>query len=238
MQQLAARKVTVLAMDCLPRTLSRAQKMDSLTSMASISGYRAVIEAANAFGRFFNGQVTAAGRSRPPRSSWPVRAAVSPPSAPRRTSAPCAAPTIPVPKWPTRWCRWAVNSSRSNTKRRARAAGGYAKVMSEGFRQAQREMYARQAKEVDIIITTALIPQAGIADMAGEQGGNCELTVPGESVVRQGVTIIGYTDLAEPAREAGLDALRHQPAAAHRGAVQDQRRPDQRQLRGRWPSVA
>ena len=91
--------------------------------------------------------------------------------------------------------------------------GGYAKVMSEGFQQAQREMYARQAREVDIIITTALIPgkpapklitaemvqsmKAGsvIVDMAAEQGGNCELTVPGEVVVRHGVTIVGYTDL-------------------------------------------
>jgi NAD(P) transhydrogenase subunit alpha len=92
--------------------------------------------------------------------------------------------------------------------------GGYAKVMSEGFQQAQREMYAKQAREVDIIITTALIPGkpapklitaemvqsmkpgSVIVDMAGEQGGNCELTVPGQSVVKHGVTIVGYTDLA------------------------------------------
>jgi NAD(P) transhydrogenase subunit alpha len=92
--------------------------------------------------------------------------------------------------------------------------GGYAKVMSEGFQQAQREMYAKQAREVDIIITTALIPGkpapklitaemvksmkpgSVIVDMAGEQGGNCELTEPGQSVVKHGVTIVGYTDLA------------------------------------------
>jgi NAD(P) transhydrogenase subunit alpha len=92
--------------------------------------------------------------------------------------------------------------------------GGYAKVMSEGFQQAQRAMYAKQAKEVDIIITTALIPGkpapklitaemvqsmkpgSVIVDMAAEQGGNCELTVPGEAVVRHGVTIVGFTDLA------------------------------------------
>jgi NAD(P) transhydrogenase subunit alpha len=122
LQQLAARKVTVLAMDCLPRTLSRAQKMDSLTSMASISGYRAVIEAANAFGRFFNGQVTAAGKI-PPAKVFVAGAGVagSLPSALRPTWVPWCVPTTPVPKWPIRWSLSAVSSSRLNTRKKARA---------------------------------------------------------------------------------------------------------------------
>ena len=129
--------------------------------------------------------------------------------------------------------------------------GGYAKVMSEGFQKAQLEMFAKQAQDVDIIITTALIPGkpapklitaemvrsmrpgSVIVDMAAEQGGNCELTVPGEVVVRDGVTIIGYTDLPSRLAEAVLHAVRHQPAAPHRGAVQDQGRRHQRQLRRR-----
>ena len=123
MQQLAARKVTVLAIDSLPRQLSRAQKMDALTSMAGISGYRAVIEAANAFGRFFNGQITAAGKG-PPAKVFIAGAGVAglAASAPRPTWAPSCAPTTPVPRWPTRWCRWAANSSRSTTRKKARAA--------------------------------------------------------------------------------------------------------------------
>jgi len=103
MQSLAARKATVLAIDALPRMLSRAQKMDALTSMASISGYRAVIEAAHAFGRFFNGQVTAAGKI-PPAKVFIAGAGVgaSPRSAPPRASAPSCARTTPAPKWPTK----------------------------------------------------------------------------------------------------------------------------------------
>ena len=110
--------------------------------------------------------------------------------------------------------------------------GGYAKVMSEGFQKAQREVFAKQAKEVDIIITTALIPGkpapklitadmvksmkpgSVIVDMAAEQGGNCELTVPGEVVVQHGVTIIGYTDLPSRLAEAVEHAVRDQPASA------------------------
>jgi NAD(P) transhydrogenase subunit alpha len=214
MQQLAARKITVLAMDSLPRTLSRAQKMDSLTAMASISGYRAVIEAANAFGRFFNGQVTAAGKI-PPAKVFIAGAGVAGLAA-IGTAANLGA-IVRANDTRAEVADQVVSLGGEFVKvdyeEEGAGGGGYAKVMSEGFQQAQREMYARQAKDVDIIITTALIPGkpaprlitaemvrsmkpgSVIVDMAGEQGGNCELTVPGEAVVRHGVTIIGYTDL-------------------------------------------
>jgi len=215
MEALAARKATVLAIDALPRMLSRAQKMDALTSMAGVSGYRAVIEAANAFGRFFSGQITAAGKV-PPAKVFVAGAGVA-----GLAAIGTAASLGAIVR---------ANDTRAEVADQVKSlggefvkvdyeeegsgGGGYAKVMSEGFQQAQRDMYAKQASEVDIIITTALIPgkpapklitadmvqsmRAGsvIVDMAGEQGGNCELTVPGEAVVRHGVTIIGYTDLA------------------------------------------
>lgn len=215
MQQLVERKATVLAIDCLPRTLSRAQKMDALTSMAGVSGYRAVIEAANAFGRYFNGQITAAGKV-PPAKVFIAGAGVAGLSA-IGTAASLGAIVR-------------ANDTRAEVadqvtslggefvkvdyEEEGSGGGGYAKVMSEGFQAAQRQMYANQAKDVDIIVTTALIPGkpapklitaemvqsmkpgSVIVDMAAEQGGNCELTVPGEAVVRHGVTIVGYTDLA------------------------------------------
>jgi H+-translocating NAD(P) transhydrogenase subunit alpha len=214
MQQLAAKKATVLAIDCLPRQLSRAQKMDALTSMAGISGYRAVIEAANAFGRFFNGQITAAGKI-PPAKVFIAGAGVA-----GLAAIGTAANLGAIVR---------ANDTRAEVadqvmslggefvkvdyEEEGSGGGGYAKVMSEGFQAAQRAMYAQQAKDADIIITTALIPGkpapklisaemvksmrpgSVIVDMAAEQGGNCELTVPGEAVVRHGVTIIGYTDL-------------------------------------------
>ncbi|MDQ7990080.1 MAG: Re/Si-specific NAD(P)(+) transhydrogenase subunit alpha [Candidatus Dactylopiibacterium sp.] len=214
MQKLAAKKVTVLAMDALPRQLSRAQKMDALTSQASVAGYRAVIEAANAFGRFFNGQITAAGKV-PPAKVFIAGAGVA-----GLAAIGAAAGLGAVVR---------ANDTRAEVADQVKSlggefvkveyeedgagGGGYAKVMSEGFQQAQREMYAREAKQADIIITTALIPGkpaprlitaemvqsmkpgSVIVDMAAEQGGNCELTVPGEAVVRHGVTIVGYTDL-------------------------------------------
>ena len=214
MQQLAARKLTVLAIDSLPRQLSRAQKMDALTSMASISGYRAVIEAANAFGRFFNGQVTAAGKI-PPAKVFVAGAGVAGLAA-IGTAANLGA-IVRANDTRAEVADQVVSLGGEFVKvdyeEEGSGGGGYAKVMSEGFQQAQREMYAKQAKEADIIITTALIPGkpaprlitaemvqsmkpgSVIVDMAGEQGGNCELTVPGEAVVRHGVTIIGYTDL-------------------------------------------
>jgi NAD(P) transhydrogenase subunit alpha len=214
MQQLAAKKATVLAIDSLPRQLSRAQKMDALTSMAGVSGYRAVIEAANAFGRLFNGQITAAGKI-PPAKIFIAGAGVA-----GLAAIGTAAGMGAIVR---------ANDTRAEVadqveslggefvkvdyEEEGSGGGGYAKVMSEGFQAAQREMYAKQAKDADIIITTALIPgkpapklitadmvksmKAGsvIVDMAAEQGGNCDLTEPGQAVVRHGVTIVGYTDL-------------------------------------------
>jgi NAD(P) transhydrogenase subunit alpha len=214
MQQLAARKVTVLAMDSLPRMLSRAQKMDALTSMAGVSGYRAVIEAANAFGRFFNGQITAAGKI-PPAKVFVAGAGVAGLAA-IGTAANLGA-VVRANDTRAEVADQVVSLGGEFVKvdyeEEGSGGGGYAKVMSEGFQQAQREMYAKQAKEADIIITTALIPGkpaprlitaemvksmkpgSVIVDMAGEQGGNCELTEPGKVVVKHGVTIVGYTDL-------------------------------------------
>jgi len=215
MQQLAAKKVTALSIDALPRTLSRAQKMDALTSMAGVSGYRAVVEAAGAFGRFFNGQITAAGKV-PPAKVFIAGAGVAGLAAigaaaslgaivrANDTRAEVADQVISL----------GGEFVKVNYEEEGSGGGGYAKVMSEGFQAAQREMYAQQTQECDIIITTALIPGkpapklitaemvrnmkpgSVIVDMAAEQGGNCELTEPGKAVVKHGVTIVGYTDLA------------------------------------------
>ena len=215
MEQLAARKATVLAIDALPRQLSRAQKMDALTSQAGVSGYRAVIEAANAFGRFFNGQITAAGKV-PPAKVFVAGAGVAGLAA-IGTAANLGA-IVRANDTRAEVADQVVSLGGEFVKvdyeEEGSGGGGYAKVMSEGFQAAQREMYAKQAREVDIIITTALIPGkpapklitaemvqtmrpgSVIVDMAAEQGGNCELTVPGQAVVRHGVTIVGYTDLA------------------------------------------
>jgi NAD(P) transhydrogenase subunit alpha len=214
MQQLAARKATVLAIDSLPRMLSRAQKMDALTSMAGVAGYRAVIEAANAFGRFFNGQITAAGKI-PPAKVFIAGAGVAGLAA-IGTAAGLGA-IVRANDTRAEVADQVVSLGGEFVKvdyeEEGGGGGGYAKVMSEGFQQAQREMYAKQAKEVDIIITTALIPGkpapklitaemvasmkpgSVIVDMAAEQGGNCELTVPNQVTVVHGVTIVGYTDL-------------------------------------------
>ena len=217
MQQLTAKNATVLAIDALPRMLSRAQKMDALTSQAGVTGYRAVIEAANAFGRFFNGQITAAGKVQP------AKVFIAGAGVAGLAAIGTAAGLGAIVR---------ANDTRAEVADQVTSlggefvkveyeeegggggGGGYAKVMSEGFQKAQREMYAKQAREVDIIITTALIPGkpapklitaemvrsmkpgSVIVDMAAEQGGNCELTEPGQSVVKHGVTIVGYTDLA------------------------------------------
>ncbi len=215
MQQLTAKKATVLAIDALPRMLSRAQKMDALTSMAGVTGYRAVIEAANAFGRFFNGQITAAGKV-PPAKVFIAGAGVAGLAA-IGTAAGLGA-IVRANDTRAEVADQVVSLGGEFVKvdyeEEGGGGGGYAKVMSEGFQQAQRAMYAKQAQEVDIIITTALIPGkpapklitadmvksmkpgSVIVDMAAEQGGNCELTEPGLAVVKHGVTIVGYTDLA------------------------------------------
>ena len=214
MQQLAQRKVTVLAIDSLPRMLSRAQKMDALTSQAGVAGYRAVIEAANAFGRFFNGQITAAGKV-PPAKVFIAGAGVAGLAA-IGTAAGLGA-IVRANDTRAEVADQVVSLGGEFVKveyeEEGSGGGGYAKVMSEGFQQAQREMYAKQAREVDVIITTALIPGkpaprliteemvksmkrgSVIVDMAAERGGNCELTEPGKAVVKHGVTIVGYTDL-------------------------------------------
>ncbi len=213
MQQLAAKRATVLAMDSVPR-MSRAQKMDALSSMANIAGYRAVIEAAHHFGRFFTGQITAAGKV-PPAKVFVIGAGVAGLAAIGAASglgaivrANDTRPEVADQVKSMGGEFVAVDYTEEGS-----GVGGYAKVMSEGFQKAQRETFAKQAKDVDIIITTALIPGkpapklitaemvqsmrpgSVIVDLAAEQGGNCELTEPGAVVVRHGVTIIGYTDL-------------------------------------------
>lgn len=213
MQQLAGRQLTVLAMDSVPR-ISRAQKLDALSSMANIAGYRAVIEAAHHFGRFFTGQITAAGKV-PPAKVFVIGAGVA------GLAALGAAVGLGAivrandtrPEVADQVKSMGAEFVGVDYQEEGSGVGGYAKVMSEGFQKAQRETFAQQAKDVDIIITTALIPGkpapklitadmvrsmrpgSVIVDLAAEQGGNCELTVPGEVVVREGVTIIGYTDL-------------------------------------------
>jgi NAD(P) transhydrogenase subunit alpha len=215
MQQLADKKVTALSIDALPRTLSRAQKMDALTSMAGVSGYRAVVEAAGAFGRFFNGQITAAGKV-PPAKVFIAGAGVAGLAA--IGAAASLGAIVRANDTRAEVADQVVSLGgefvKVNYEEEGSGGGGYAKVMSEGFQAAQREMYAQQTKECDIIITTALIPGkpapklitaemvrnmkpgSVIVDMAAEQGGNCELTEPGKAVVKHGVTIVGYTDLA------------------------------------------
>ena len=213
LQVLAARKVTVLAMDSVPR-ISRAQKLDALSSMANIGGYRAVIEAAHAFGRFFTGSITAAGKV-PPAKVFVIGAGVAGLAAIGAASGLGAIVRAndTRPEVADQIKSLGGEYVGVDYTEEGSGVGGYAKVMSEGFQKAQREVFAKQAKDVDIIITTALIPGkpaprlitedmvksmkegSVIVDMAAEQGGNCELTVPGEVVVRHGVTIIGYKDL-------------------------------------------
>ncbi|SOZ65476.1 pyridine nucleotide transhydrogenase (proton pump), alpha subunit [Cupriavidus taiwanensis] len=218
LERLAQRGATVLAMDCVPR-ISRAQKLDALSSMANMAGYRAVIEAAHAFGRPFAGQITAAGKI-PPARVLVIGAGVAGLAAigaARSLGAVVRAfDTRPV-------VRQQIESLGAEfltveIEEDGSGSGGYAKEMSPAFIEAEMRLFAEQAREVDIIITTALIPgkpaprllEAGtvglmragsvVVDLAAEQGGNCVLTVPGESVRRDGVTIIGYTDL--PSRMA------------------------------------
>ena len=218
MGRLRARNGTILAMDTIPR-ISRAQKCDALSSMANIAGYRAVVEATNRFGRFFGGQTTAAGNV-PPAKIMVIGAGVSGLSA---IGAGARMGAIVRAFDTRREVRQQVESLGAEFLELAfeedgSGEGGYAKVMSEEFIKAEMDLFAHQAMEVDVIITTALIPgkpaprlitagmvesmQDGsvIVDLAAEQGGNCELTVPGDVAVRHGVSIIGYTDL--PSRMA------------------------------------
>ncbi|NOX69395.1 MAG: Re/Si-specific NAD(P)(+) transhydrogenase subunit alpha [Gammaproteobacteria bacterium] len=214
LKTLTDRGVTVMAMDSIPR-ISRSQKMDALSSMANIGGYRAIVEAAQHFGRFFTGQITAAGKI-PPAKVLVIGAGVA------GLAAIGAAKSMGaiVRAFDTRpEVKEQVESMNADfllldfDDEDGSGEGGYAKTMSEEFIKAEMALFAEQAKDVDIIVTTALIPgkpapklitadmvrsmrDGGVVvDLAAEQGGNCELTEPGEVVVRDGVSIIGYTDL-------------------------------------------
>lgn len=213
MGKLAARKATVLAMDSVPR-ISRAQKLDALSSMANIAGYRAIIEASQHFGRFFMGQITAAGKV-PPAKVMVIGAGVAGLSAIGTAKGLGAI----VRAFDTRpEVKEQIESMDAeflelDFAEDGSGEGGYAKVMSKEFIEAEMALFAQQAMEVDIIITTALIPGkpapklitkgmvetmkpgSVIVDLAAEQGGNCELTKPGKVTTRHGVTVIGYTDL-------------------------------------------
>ena len=211
--RLAARGVTALAVDQIPR-ITRAQKMDALSSMANIAGYRAVIEAASFYGRFFTGQMTAAGRV-PAARVLVIGAGVAGLAA---IGAARGLGAI-VRAFDTRAAvRDQVRSMGAEflevtLAEEGEGAGGYAREMSPEFIRAEMELFAAQARDVDIIITTALIPDrpapvlitepmvrsmrkgSVIVDLAAENGGNCELTVPNTVVERHGVTIIGYVDM-------------------------------------------
>ena len=214
LQALTASGATALAMDSVPR-ISRAQKMDALSSMANIGGYRAVVEAAQHFGRFFTGQITAAGKI-PPAKVLVIGAGVA------GLAAIGAARSMGaiVRAFDTRpEVKEQVESMDGEflmldfDDEDGAGEGGYAKVMSDEFIKAEMALFAEQAKDVDIIITTALIPGkpapklitaemvrsmkdgSVVVDLAAEQGGNCELTERDQVVKRDGVSIIGYTDL-------------------------------------------
>ncbi|KAI1772894.1 NAD(P) transhydrogenase mitochondrial precursor [Hypoxylon cercidicola] len=212
-EHLAARKATSFAMDMIPR-ISRAQVFDALSSMANIAGYKAVLEASNNFGRFLTGQVTAAGKI-PPCKVLVIGAGVAGLSAiatARRMGA-------IVRGFDTRSAaREQVQSLGAEfieveIQEDGSGAGGYAKEMSPEFIAAEMKLFTEQAKDVDIIITTALIPGkrapklitkdmvevmkpgSVVVDLAAEAGGNCEMTEPGKLVTYNDVKIIGYTDL-------------------------------------------
>ena len=213
MDKLAAKNATVLAMDSVPR-ISRAQKCDALSSMANIAGYRAIVEAAQHFGRFFTGQITAAGKI-PPAKVLVIGAGVAGLAAIGTAKGMGAI----VRAFDTRpEVKEQIESMDAeflmlDFQEDGSGTGGYAKTMSPEFIAAEMALFAEQAKEVDIIVTTALIPgkpapklittdmvasmKAGsiIVDLAAEQGGNCELTEKDEVVVKNGVTIIGYSNL-------------------------------------------
>jgi NAD(P) transhydrogenase subunit alpha len=215
---LLERKVTAIALERIPR-ITRAQKMDVLSSTAAVAGYRAVIEAAAHFAGFFGAQVTAAGTTRPARVLV-IGAGVAGLAA----IATARALGAEVRAFDTRAAtREQVESLGAtflevDVKESGEGGGGYAKVMSKEFIEAEIKLFREQAAEVDVIITTALVPGVRapllvprdvvealrpgsvIVDMAAEQGGNCELCVPGEVIEHRGVKIVGATDL--PSRMA------------------------------------
>jgi NAD(P) transhydrogenase subunit alpha len=218
LKQLTARNATVIAMDCVPR-ITRAQKVDALSTMAHAAGYRAVIEAANAYPRFFAGQSTAAGKVHPAKVLV-IGAGVA------GLAAIGAAKSLGAivrafdtrPEVADQIRSMGAEFLELDFEENAEGGGGYAKTMSKEFIEAEMKLFAQQAMDTNIIITTALIPGkpapklittgmvesmregAVIVDLAAQQGGNCTLTKPGEMVVHHGVRIIGYTDL--PSRMA------------------------------------
>ncbi|HZA14474.1 MAG TPA: Re/Si-specific NAD(P)(+) transhydrogenase subunit alpha, partial [Myxococcaceae bacterium] len=213
------RRLSTVALERIPR-VTRAQKMDVLSSMANLAGYRAVIEAAHQYQGFFGPQMTAAGAS-PPARVLVIGAGVAGLAA----IAAARALGAEVRAFDTRSAaREQVESLGAKfleleVKESGDGAGGYAKVMSPEFVAAEMALFRRQAAEVNVIITTALVPGARaplllpsdviacmqpgsvVVDLAAEQGGNCELTVPGQIVERDGVKIVGFTDL--PSRMPG-----------------------------------
>ena len=213
LKALAERKITLLAMDCVPR-ISRAQSMDALSSMANVAGYRAVVEASHEFGRFFTGQITAAGKV-PPAKILVIGAGVAGLAAigaARNMGAIVRAfDTRPVVKDEVK--SLGGEFLMLDFEEDGAGSGGYAKTMSKEFIDAEMKLFAEQAEEVDVIITTAMIPGkespvliteemvksmkqgSVVVDLAAEGGGNCELTEKGKKIVAHGVTILGYTDL-------------------------------------------
>jgi len=231
LKRLAERRVTTLAMDSVPR-ITRAQKLDALSSMANIAGYRAVVEAAHAYPHFFAGQMTAAGRIDPAKvlvigAGVAGLAAIG--AAKSLGAIVRAFDTRPEVKDQVR--SMGAEFLELEFEEEGGGAGGYAKVMSESFIEAEKALFAAQAMDVDIIITTALVPGTEapllitkgmvesmkegsvIVDLAAEQGGNCALTEPDEVVVHHGVTIIGYTDL--PSRMASQSSQLYSTNLAH-----------------------
>ncbi len=214
LERARARNLTVVAMECIPR-ISRAQKMDALSSQANIAGYRAVLEAANRFGSFFTGQMTAAGKV-PPAKVLVIGAGVAGLAALGTAKGLGAI----IRSFDTRAAvREQIESMGGEFlevtfKEDGDGGGGYAKEMSPAFLEAEYALFRAQAKEVDIVITTALIPGkpapklwfkdmvelmkpgSVVVDMAAESGGNCDVTVADQVVVHNGVIVIGYTDLA------------------------------------------
>lgn len=218
LDRLAARKATVLAMDCVPR-ISRAQKLDALSAMANAAGYRAMIEAAEAYPRLFAGQITAAGKVDPTKvlvigGGVAGLAAIGV----ARGLGGVVRAFDTRPEVGEQITSMGAEFLELDFDEDAHGGGGYAKQMSDAYLEAERALFAVQAMQVDIIITTALIPGkkapvlitpgmvetmregSVIVDLAAAQGGNCALTVPGKKIIHQGVRIIGYTDL--PSRMA------------------------------------
>jgi NAD(P) transhydrogenase len=209
---LANRRITTFAMDLIPR-ISRAQVFDALSSMANIAGYKAVLEASNHFGRFLTGQTTAAGRI-PPSKVLVIGAGVAGLSAittaKRMGAIVRGFDTRSVAKEQVQ--SLGAEFLEVDIKEEGAAAGGYSKEMSKEFIEAEMNLFMDQCKDVDIVVTTAMIPGkrapklitkamvaamkpgSVIVDLAAESGGNCELTIPGELNIHDGVTIIGYTD--------------------------------------------